>query len=110
MKKAIIIIIVLCIFLSIIIASNAISNLNSIDNRLESVSETQIQVIDAFFRDRSTFYILDTKNKDITEQFYLDNKSSYEEGNYKEIQNYILDHVKSINFQPDVIFKNQQKD
>lgn len=110
MKKNIIILIVLCIFLSSIITSNAINDLNKIENRSESVSETQIQVIDAFFRDRSTFYILDTKNRDITEQFYLDNKIFYEDGNYKAIHNYILDNVKSINFQPDILFKSQQED
>lgn len=75
----------------------------------DSISEIQKQIIDAFFRNDDSFIIQDLDGLNITEQFYLDNIDYYKNGDYELIRKYMQEHIKSINFEPDIIFKQQQE-
>lgn len=75
----------------------------------DSISEIQKKIIDAFFRNKDGFVVQDLDDQIITEQFFLDNIAHYKNGDYELIRKYMWEHVKSINFEPDVIFKQQQE-
>ena len=106
----------ICITVIYFYSRNSILNrLNNIDEYYykdfnnEPVNKMQISVIDAYFRDSDSFLILNLNNEDITELFYHDNIDDYEQGNYEAIKDYISKNVNSRNFEPDLIFREQQK-
>ena len=106
----------ICIAVIYFYSRNSILNrLNNIDEYYykdfnnEPVNKMQISVIDAYFRDSDSFLILNLNNEDITELFYHDNIDDYEQGNYEAIKDYISKNVNSMNFEPDLIFREQQK-
>ena len=66
-----------------------ISTVNASNFVDDSTNQHFIEFIDKFYNDKSNFYFLDNNDRDVTEQFYIDNLENYFKGDYRAIESYV---------------------